>query len=570
MECDHIDFVSAWQCSCPAAGNAAVGVAINPYVPFSNGQPEIAMLNRLSCRSSNGRWGRQQRPRHWLLLAAGALVATIAAAVASTGPLGISSAMEPSFVHGLVFQLSARWTSLRPQQPKAWAGKQDGVSNGLQDLLRVGDTVTNAAEDFVAELCEFCRSFEDAQDQIEKVSGRGAPSADADSDGMLTNAEVVEGKASPAPYGLVAHDSLARRTAGGNWAVPVQAWIYRTNQKRHRIRMALCRKLLVEMRHGIKNIDAEAERRYEERGRLIFRTLVFRGGERNTILEVKFDNDNVWMPLPPTGGDGRVNAEFVLSNEVVQRALGGLPRSNSCQSGASLGMTVRIPQSKVGGQPVVARAEVLLTEPQGVLVVSDIDDTVKVTEVFMGKDQVVRNTFLEDFRPVNGMATLYSSWAKDFGAAFAFVSNSPPEFLEILREFLWDSGFPRAAVHLRPLSGGSKEERRDFKQMKIEAILATFPHRKVVLVGDSGERDPVMCAEIMRKYPEQVVKVLIRQVRHDATVDAALFHGLPRNSWQVFADPAEVVLPEALRGSTPLLPSFLQDALEIFPGTCFA
>jgi len=411
----------------------------------------------------------------------------------------------------------------------------------LCKFAKQAKSLASPPSDFMAGLSEVFRSLEDVEDQIEKASGRDTSSTAAASRRVLpTSAKGVESKeASPAPYGLVAHDSLARRTAGGDWAVPVQAWIYRTNQKRHRIRMAICRKLLVQMRHGIKDIDAEAERRYEERGRLIFRTLVFRGGERNTVLEVKFDNDSVWMPLPPTTGDGRVKAEFVLSNEVVQRAVDG-----------RLGMTVRIPQSKAGGQSVVARAEVLLTEPEGVLVVSDIDDTVKVTEVFMGKDQVVRNTFLEEFRPVNGMATLYNSWAKDFGATFAFVSNSPPEFLEPLREFLWDSGFPRAPVQLRPL-GGKKELRLEFKQVEIEDILAKYPHRKVVLVGDSGERDPMVCAELMRKHPEQVIKVLIRQVHPDATVDAAVFRGLPRSSWQVFTDPAEAVLPDALRAASP-------------------
>ncbi|CAJ1459328.1 unnamed protein product, partial [Effrenium voratum] len=130
-------------------------------------------------------------------------------------------------------------------------------------------------------------------------------------------------------------------------------------------------------------------------------------------------------------------------------------------------------------------------------VISDIDDTVKVTEVFLGKDSVVRNTFLEEFRPVSGMVNLYRSWAEEFGAAFAFVSNSPPELQEPLREFLVNSGFPKAPVFLRPL-GGSKEERANFKEMQISELLRQYPRKKVVLVGDSGERDPIVCAELLR------------------------------------------------------------------------
>ncbi|CAJ1459327.1 unnamed protein product, partial [Effrenium voratum] len=67
--------------------------------------------------------------------------------------------------------------------------------------------------------------------------------------------------------------------------------IYRRNEQRHRIRMTLARKIMMEMIHGIKNVSKEGLRRYEERGRLIFRTLAFRGGERNVGLAIKFDGE---------------------------------------------------------------------------------------------------------------------------------------------------------------------------------------------------------------------------------------------------------------------------------------
>jgi len=366
-------------------------------------------------------------------------------------------------------------------------------------------------------------------------------------DGKATaTASAEDGAASPdeeyphGPYGLVVHDSAARRGATGNWVVPVQAWIYRRNEARHKIRMALCRKLLVEMYHGISDIDDEAKKRYEERGRLIFRTLAFRGGERNSVLEVRFDGEEAWRSLPPTGGDGRVKADFPIKAELAARSAKG------SEGRPSLGFQVRIASIKGRGYNVSERARALLTEPAGVLVVSDIDDTVKITEVFLGKDMIVRNTFLEEFRPVEGMAQLYRSWAQDIGVDFAFVSNSPPEFQELLRDFLADSGFPIAPIHLRPL-GGTKEERRSFKQRRIEELLAQFPLRKVVLVGDSGERDPLIYAELLRKYPEQVVKAIIRQVHPDKPVDPAAFEGLPPECWQVFSNPTEATLPDDLR-----------------------
>eukprot|EP00930_Biecheleria_cincta_P032829 TRINITY_DN22754_c0_g4_i1.p1 TRINITY_DN22754_c0_g4~~TRINITY_DN22754_c0_g4_i1.p1 ORF type:complete len:599 (-),score=106.71 TRINITY_DN22754_c0_g4_i1:9-1655(-) len=342
------------------------------------------------------------------------------------------------------------------------------------------------------------------------------------------------------PYGLAVHDALARRGPDASWVVPVQAWIYRRNEQRHRIRMALARKLLLEMIHGA-NISEEGLKRYEDRGRLIFRTLAFRGGERNVVLSIKFDGEEVWRELPATEGNGRCEVDISVPEEVAARH----------SADGRLGFTVRIPLSRCA-ENVTARGAAHLCEPEGVMVISDIDDTVKVTEVFLGNNMVVRNTFLEEFRPVPGMAELYKSWAQDYRADFAFVSNSPPELQEPLREFLVSSRFPSAALYLRPLAG-SNEERRSFKQRTISELLRQYPRRKVILVGDSGERDPLICADLLRRNPSQVIKVLIRQVSPTSGVDQAVFAGIPEHRWQVFSDASEATLPDELRdlGSVP-------------------
>ncbi|CAJ1460619.1 unnamed protein product, partial [Effrenium voratum] len=259
-----------------------------------------------------------------------------------------------------------------------------------------------------------------------------------------------------------------------------------------------------------------------------------------------------WREMPPTNGKGRVEVDVPLPVHLVDAA----------SEGGILNFTVLLPEDKSRKiEAISARASALLIPPEGVLVISDIDDTVKVTEVFLGKDSVVRNTFLEEFRPVSGMVNLYRSWAEEFGAAFAFVSNSPPELQEPLREFLVNSGFPKAPVFLRPL-GGSKEERANFKEMQISELLRQYPRKKVVLVGDSGERDPIVCAELLRRHPVQVIKVLIRQVSPDMLVDKEIFAGIPEDRWQVFSDPAEAGLPDELRDLASV-PGFLSFAASL-------
>eukprot|EP00435_Cladocopium_sp_Y103_P074254 s114_g47.t1 len=173
--------------------------------------------------------------------------------------------------------------------------------------------------------------------------------------GALPNGQEAKERI-PSPYGLAVDDSAARTGADG-WVVPIRAWIYRRNEQRHRIRMALARKIMMEMIHGIKNISKEGVRRYEERGRLIFRTLAFRGGERNVVLSVKFDGEDEWRDLPPTNGNGRVEVDVTVPEHLVE--------SMASETGL-LNFTVRLP-AKSPGEEVTARGSSLLVQPEGVM-----------------------------------------------------------------------------------------------------------------------------------------------------------------------------------------------------------
>jgi hypothetical protein len=54
-----------------------------------------------------------------------------------------------------------------------------------------------------------------------------------------------------------------------------------------------------------------------------------------------------------------------------------------------------------------------LLEPTGISIVSDIDDTIKDTQVLAGAKTVLRNTFFKAAQPVDGMANTYKSLVSD-------------------------------------------------------------------------------------------------------------------------------------------------------------
>lgn len=185
---------------------------------------------------------------------------------------------------------------------------------------------------------------------------------------------------------------------------------------------------------------------------------------------------------------------------------------------------------------------------RGLSVVSDIDDTVKITGM-NDPHTMLRNTFLRAFQPVPGMPELFQELARSNGAVFHYVSATPWQLYQPLAEFMRSNGFPAGSFHLqrfdwraesfaRLLAGPDKH-----KLDVIGTLLRQCPQRRFLLVGDSGERDPEIYGELARRYPEQVVGIWIRDVTGEPLESPRYhqaFQDLPASRWRVFRDPDEL------------------------------
>jgi phosphatidate phosphatase APP1 len=165
-----------------------------------------------------------------------------------------------------------------------------------------------------------------------------------------------------------------------------------------------------------------------------------------------------------------------------------------------------------------------LVEPEGISVISDIDDTIKITEVPAGKRIILRNTFLGDYKPTKHMPELYREFGD--GVMFHYVSGSPWQLYKLLGEFVKGS-FPEGAFHMKNVRKNlfdpeswhdsfefakGSEATLGQKVEQIGRILKSFPRRKFILFGDSGEKDPEVFRKIKREFGEQVSKIYIRDV----------------------------------------------------------
>lgn len=188
-----------------------------------------------------------------------------------------------------------------------------------------------------------------------------------------------------------------------------------------------------------------------------------------------------------------------------------------------------------------------LVPARGLSVISDIDDTVKHSDV-EHRDELLTNTFLRPYRAVEGMAGLYRSWAEQ-GASIHFLTGSPWQLFPHLWSFFEGEGFPGCEIQMRDLrlKDSSSLEFFDgpmaYKAERLREMLGRLPGRRFVLVGDSGEQDPEIYAAIAAELPGQVRGIFIRAVREehaDRERYRKIFAGLEESRWIVFREASEL------------------------------
>ena len=193
------------------------------------------------------------------------------------------------------------------------------------------------------------------------------------------------------------------------------------------------------------------------------------------------------------------------------------------------------------------RGKLQLIEPSGVSIISDVDDTIKHSNVGNRRD-LFRNTFARHFVPVTGMPELYRECAVA-GAVFHFVSGSPWQLYESLNEFCRAEGYPAGSFHLKRFRFREAARKlrmspqKTHKRSAIEPILAAFPNRRFVLIGDSGEQDPEIYGSLLREFPNQIPGVFIRAIRGDSRKTERIqkaFAGIRPELWTLYTDPAEI------------------------------
>ncbi len=155
-------------------------------------------------------------------------------------------------------------------------------------------------------------------------------------------------------------------------------------------------------------------------------------------------------------------------------------------------------------------------------IISDIDDTiVKTTATDLLA--MAKNTFFHNAHtrlPFAGVSEFYKALQLGRNGKrnnpFFYVSSSPWNLYDLLIDFLDVNDIPEGPLLLRDFGLDANKESADHmghKFKEIKNILLAYPHLNFVLIGDSGQEDPKIYREIVKKFPGRILAIYIRDVQ---------------------------------------------------------
>ena len=304
---------------------------------------------------------------------------------------------------------------------------------------------------------------------------------------------------------------IAYEKPDGTIIAGIQAWVYQTGKRRF---LQYILKFFLKI--DKKALTASQQEQLEARMRLF--GVNSASGKKLVITN---DSGHV-LQMPETGKNGR--SEMLAAIQLSDR--GHISNVNF----------------QVAGDDICcddANVTAIYAPSKGWSIISDIDDTIKVSSVG-NKKKLLINTFLEDFVAVENMAAFYSHMNRAGDIAYHYVSSSPVELYPLLKEFLISTGYPLGSIHLREATNWKNiisfsKISKKHKYMNIKRILQAYPKRSFLLIGDSSENDAEIYADFKQNFPNQVVAIIIRNVTPDIPVAEICrpFSNLDKSDWIV-------------------------------------
>lgn len=206
----------------------------------------------------------------------------------------------------------------------------------------------------------------------------------------------------------------------GVWELPIHHWVFEKEEKS--ISRKITQKLLSEVIESLGVTEEQADSPIVRQRLMWF--LV--DNERDKQIEINLQGATV--KLKPTAPNGRVTTQIKYQGKVTKGEWFNYKVIDPVK-----------PERVFSGQ-------VQMISETGLSVISDVDDTIKISEV-LDKKALIRNTFVKPYKATEGFPEYYKTLEKQ-GAYFHYVSASPWQLQPSLKPFM-DKHYPQGTIALR-------------------------------------------------------------------------------------------------------------------------
>jgi len=196
-----------------------------------------------------------------------------------------------------------------------------------------------------------------------------------------------------------------------------------------------------------------------------------------------------------------------------------------------------------------------LVPSQGITIVSDIDDILRVTKVW-NPFEALNNTFVRPYMPWMNMPSVFSQWAASSNGGgsgspvtssayhFHYLTTTPEQLTRTYMNFIY-AHYPLGSFDTRPLNLSNPSSVIRPREFLLRQLLQSFPQRRFVLVGDTSNNDIMSTYSSMALEFRNVACVLIRNTTAtDQTMtlpsNTAGFRGLEEQRYMFFRTPDDI------------------------------
>ena len=162
-------------------------------------------------------------------------------------------------------------------------------------------------------------------------------------------------------------------------------------------------------------------------------------------------------------------------------------------------------------------ATAYLVPPEGITIVNDIDDILRVTRIYQPADGLL-NSFARPYTPWMNMPDIYANFSKSIPTMhFHYLTTTPEQITRNYMQFIYAT-YPAGSFDTRPLNFSDVDETLSVRKFLLQKIFETYPKRKFILVADTSNSD------VMKDYPEMATdfpgQVLCIFLRNTTSTDS--------------------------------------------------